>query len=198
MKKLQSIVLMVLVLSMTHIACAQKKKQDSKTTTVAAQNNPKAITWMSITDALKQNEGKNKKKIFVDVYTDWCGWCKRMDATTFQDSNVIRIMNKYFYAVKFNAESKDTIFAFGQKLANQNPTGKGVHDLAVGLLNGQMSYPSYSFLNEDNKLLTVVPGYQQADAFEKILVYFGNDDYLKYKWEEYSAIYDEKIKPFLK
>src|SRR5580700_4172641 len=61
------------------------------------------IKWMSLSDADKLNQGPKKKKIFVDIYTDWCGWCKRLDATTYQDPKVVKYVNDNFYAVKLNA-----------------------------------------------------------------------------------------------
>ena len=52
---------------------------------------------------------ENPKKIFIDVYTDWCGWCKRMDNTTFKDSVMVKFLNDNFYCVKLNAEQKEDI-----------------------------------------------------------------------------------------
>src|SRR5215510_7762864 len=66
------------------------------------------IKWMSFQDAVEKNKTE-PKKMFIDVYTGWCGWCKRMDATTFKDPTVVNYMNKYFRAVKLDAETKDTI-----------------------------------------------------------------------------------------
>ena len=68
------------------------------------------INWISMQEAIDLTaKPGNKKKIFIDAYTDWCGWCKRMDQSTFIDSNVIKHMNENYYAVKFDAESYDTI-----------------------------------------------------------------------------------------
>ena len=64
------------------------------------------IKWLTLEEAYKLNQ-KNPKKIFVDVYTNWCGWCKRMDRDTFQDAKVAEFVNENFYAVKLNAESQD-------------------------------------------------------------------------------------------
>ena len=78
------------------------------------------IKWMTWNEAIaaqkldRDNHNKNKKenpapkKIFLDIYTGWCGWCKKMDRSTFKAAEVVRYMNKYFYAVKLDAEMTET------------------------------------------------------------------------------------------
>ena len=63
----------------------------------------KWMTWKEMQEAQK----KEHRKVFVDVYTGWCGWCKRMDASTFKDAYIVKYVNDNFYAVKFDAETKD-------------------------------------------------------------------------------------------
>lgn len=91
------------------------------------------------------SDEKDKKKIVVDIYTDWCGWCKRMDASTFQDPKVIKAINKNFYAVKFNAEQKEDI-NFKSKVYQFVPQGnRGYHSLAAEITQGRLSYPTFVF-----------------------------------------------------
>lgn len=154
-----------------------------------AQTDNNKINWMTFEEAVKLNETA-PKKIFIDVYTDWCGWCTKMDQTTFLDPSVVEYMNNNFYAVKFNAEQTEPVEFMGNTFVNQNPNGngarKGTHELAQALLQGKMSYPSYVFLNEKNQLLTVVPGYAHAKEFLPILKFFGTDAFLTTSWEEFS------------
>ena len=72
------------------------------------QKESAGIKWITLQEAEKLNKQK-PKKIMVDLFTSWCGWCKQLDATTFQDAKVIEYVNQNFYAVKFNAERPDTI-----------------------------------------------------------------------------------------
>ena len=160
------------------------------------KNEPKGerIQWYSFEDAYQLNK-KKQKKIFIDVYTDWCGWCKKMDATTFTDPVIAEYMSKHFYCVKLNAERRDTVIIDGVTFTNSNPENKrSTHQLAVELLKGKMSYPSYVFLNEKSQWLTVVPGYQPPKEFESVLHYFGEDAYQKTPWEEYKAAFIGEIK----
>jgi len=157
-----------------------------------AQEKPEGnsiIKWYSFEDAYKLNKKKHKK-MFVDVFTDWCGWCKKMDKETFQDPEVAKYMQKNFICVKLNAERKDTVEIDGVKFANSNPNGRGgTNKLAVDLLRGKMSYPSSLFLDENNQSITVVAGYMSAADFTPLLHFFAENAYKDQKWEDYRAAY---------
>jgi uncharacterized protein YyaL (SSP411 family) len=66
------------------------------------------VKWMTITEAVNASK-TTPKPIILDFYTDWCGWCKRMMATTYADPGLASYINQYFYPVKFDAEGKDTV-----------------------------------------------------------------------------------------
>lgn len=148
--------------------------------------NAQKINWMTFQEAIESNK-TTPKKIFIDVYTDWCGWCKKMDQTTFVNKDIVEYINANYYAVKLNAEMSDTIVFSGYTFVNQGSTNgrKGTHQLAVALLQGKMSYPSYVFMNEDAQLLTIAPGYRGADDFMPLLKYFGSDAYLNEKYNDF-------------
>ena len=145
--------------------------------------------WMSFEQAVTKMEGQ-QKKLFIDVYTDWCGWCKKMDATTFADPRVAEYLSENFYPVKFNAEQKEEI-TFNNYTFKFVPNGRrGYHELAAALLNGKLSYPSVVFLNEKYEIIQVLPGFRKADEFLKIAKFIGDDHYLNTSWQEYSEAYD--------
>jgi thioredoxin-related protein len=156
------------------------------TATYAQESSSKGgIKWYTFQEAMKLNQ-KHPKKIFIDMYTDWCGWCKKMDASTFKNPVIAKYMNENYYPVKFNAERKDTVDFKGKEYVNANPKGsRSSHQLAQALLNGRMSYPSYVFMDQDENLITVVPGYQKAPQFESILHFISTDAYKNVKWEDY-------------
>lgn len=148
--------------------------------------NAQKINWMTFQEAVELNKTA-PKKIFIDTYTDWCGWCKKMDQTTFQDSLVVSYMNENYYAVKLNAEMNDTVVFGGYTYVNDGGMNgrRGTHQLAAALLQGKMSYPSYVFMNEKNQLITVAPGYMDASQFLPVLKYIGTDAYLKQSFKDY-------------
>ena len=119
------------------------------------------IKWYSWEEAVKANKSK-PKLMFVDVYTDWCGWCKRMDQTTFLDKEVIQYLNTHFYPVKLNAEQRGDIQHNGQVFQFRDVGRRGVHELAYSLLDGRLGYPSYVYLNEKQERLKISPGYKDA------------------------------------
>jgi thioredoxin-related protein len=145
------------------------------------------IKWLDIEEAVALNK-KKPKKIFIDTYTDWCGWCKKMDASTFINPVIVEYMNKNFYAVKFNAERKDTVNFNGKDYINPNPNGtRSSHQLAMELLSGRMSFPSFVFMDENLAKITIVPGFRKSPEFESILHYIGEGAYKNQKWEDFNG-----------
>ncbi|MFM7014692.1 MAG: thioredoxin family protein [Bacteroidota bacterium] len=135
---------------------------------------PNGIHWMSFEEAVKKNDA-NPKRIFIDTYTEWCGWCKKMDASTFKDPAVIKYMNDNFYAVKLDAETKDTI-SFHDKKFGYVAEYK-TNQIAIDLMQGQMSYPTYTFLDGQYQLIYNAKGYQTVDQFLPELHYFAEEQY---------------------
>jgi thioredoxin-related protein len=150
--------------------------------TITAQESK--VKWYTFEEAVELNK-KNQKKIFIDVYTDWCGWCKKMDATTFTNPQIAKILNEEYYAVKFDAEQKEDITFRGHTYKFIATGQRGYHELAAALLQGKMSYPSVAYLNEQSELLTSVPGYYTPDRLEPILMFFAEDAFKKVSFDEY-------------
>lgn len=135
--------------------------------------------WQDEPDAKKKVP---PKKFFIDIYTGWCGWCKRMDATTFLDPSVVSIMNQNFYPVKLDAEQAAPIVWDGHTFTNPKPgTKRSTHQFAASLLNNQLSYPSYVMLDENAKRVAIYKGYQQVNDLLGILLFFGTNKHIPYR-----------------
>lgn len=153
----------------------------------AITNAQEKIEWMSMEEAYALTLTESTpKKIFIDVYTDWCGWCKRMDKATFQNPEVAAYMNEHYYNVKFDAEQKESIEILGNTFEFVPQGNRGYHELAAALLNGKMSYPTVIFMNGKFEMLSPVPGYQEAGPFMDIAKYFGDNIYTEKSWQDYS------------
>ena len=144
------------------------------------------IKWYSWEDGVAE-AAKTKKKIFIDVFTDWCGWCKKMDASTFQDPDVVKYMSENFVAIKFDAEQdKEILFnGYNYKLL---PSGrKGTHELALSLLKGNAGYPSFVYMDQDLKRIRVSPGFKQAPQLISELKFAKEEAYKKIPFEAYAS-----------
>ena len=142
---------------------------------------------LAFKDALKE-ASKDHKVIMVDLYTDWCGWCKVMDRETFTDEKVAEYLTKNFYCVKLDAEMKEAIDFNGHKfeyVANQGRNG--VHTLAYSLLDGNMGYPSIVYLTTTYERIVISPGYKKPDQLMAELKYASDEVYKTKKWDEYMA-----------
>ena len=156
--------------------------------TVNAQTTPQkptdaVIKWYSIEEAQALN-AKAPRKFFIDMYTTWCGWCRVMDANTFSQPDIIQYMNTYFYPVKFNAEGKDAATFAGQAFKKQQ--NMQFHDLAIALMQGQMSFPTSIFLYENLQPFTIVPGYLPPEKLRPILVFIAQNYYQKMNFDDFS------------
>ena len=157
-----------------------------------AQENSQAhsgpVKWLTIQEAEKRSLTE-KRLIFIDVYTDWCGWCKVMDKNTFADPEVARILNEKFYPVKFNAEQREDVTFQGNTFKFAAYGNGGTHELASALLQNRLSYPTVVFLDEEFKMIQPLPGYQKAPEFHRIIQFLGEGHFRKMKWAEWQNVY---------
>jgi thioredoxin-related protein len=146
----------------------------------AAKKKDSDVKWLSFAEASKLS-GKHPKKIFIDVYTSWCGWCVKMEKTTFKDPNITKYLNDKYYAVKLNAESDNMITYKGKQMSER--------DLARNIFRAT-GYPTTVYLDQDQNLLQPIPGYLEAEILDKILHYYGEDFYKTTSWEQFQANYN--------
>jgi len=104
------------------------------------------IDWFKDFDAAKQMASSQNKPILIDFYTDWCGWCKRLDKDTYANGEVEEAL-KQFVCVKINAEK--------QKDLTQKFKVRG--------------FPSTVFLEPNGEFIEVVPGYMPPENFLEML-----------------------------
>jgi thiol-disulfide isomerase/thioredoxin len=96
--------------------------------------------------ALKAKAKKEKKLIFIDAYTSWCGPCKWISANIFTDPKVADYYNKNFINAKFDMEDQ----------------GEGTR---IGSSYQVMCYPNLLFIDADGKLIHRTAGVDQDPQF---------------------------------
>ncbi len=144
------------------------------------------LKWLTWNEAVELNKTA-PKKILVDVYTEWCGWCKRMDKDTYQDEAIVNYLNANYYCVKLDAEMhedvkfNDHIFKFMSEGRN------GVHELAASLMDNNMSYPTIVYLTQNFERVLISPGYKKPDALLPELKFTAEEIYKKKSWPDYAA-----------
>lgn len=115
----------------------------------------KEIKWLSFDEA-SELAVKEPKMILVSVYTDWCGWCKKMDRETFTDNEVIDYINERFYPVKMNAEENKRKYKF---------RGREFTDATMARTMRVTSYPNLVIMDAAMENITQLPGYREPDGF---------------------------------
>jgi len=138
-------------------------------------NNKTKLQWLDWNQGfLKSN---NEQKIaLIDAFTEWCGWCKKMDRDTYAKTSVIDKINENFVPIKFNPEIKRTY-----KTSNGEISGR---QLLLQLSNNSPSgYPTtFFYLPSKNEILPV-PGYYGEKDFMNLL-----DKIVKYSRGEVELI----------
>lgn len=152
------------------------------------------VNWLTIEEAEKKTK-ENPKPVLVDIYTDWCGWCKKMMMTTFSDPDVANYINQNFYAVRFNAETKDTIVYQGNTYINNQTGPRATHQLAFKFLPQSRSYPSTIFMTGDLQNNMLVPGYLDSKTIAPLLVYYKENLLNEVNINEFMAYFDTTFTP---
>ena len=108
------------------------------------------------------------RPVLVDVYTDWCGWCKRMKADVYTKPEVRDYLEDHFVLIELNAESSDPARYEGKAYTSRSLAAKF----------GVSGYPTTVFLRPGGDHLINVPGYVESEPFLQVLRYIG-DGYME-------------------
>lgn len=143
-----------------------------------------AVKWLTFKEAQEKNK-KEPKPFLIDIYTDWCGWCKHMMRTTYSSPALAQYVNTNFYPVKFNAEGKDTIEYNGETYTPTSALPRTPHGLAIKFLGKQLTYPSTVFVSNNFEFNLLTQGYLEEKKIQPILVFMTENAYKNVAYEDF-------------
>jgi thioredoxin-related protein len=147
------------------------------------------INWLTM-EQLNAKMKDETKPVLIDIYTNWCYWCKVMDKKTYNNSKVISYINQHFYAARLDAETKDTV-KWNNKSFSYDAANK-VNDFALYATQGQLAFPNTVIFPEAQQTPAAIPGFMEPKEIEVILKYFGEGAYKTQNFNEYSANFKPK------
>ncbi len=159
------------------------------------------INWVTMDEALELQK-KEPKKIFMDVYTNWCGPCKMLDKNTFHNKDVVAYVNEHYYAVKFNAEGNDEVTYKDQTFGNPNYDAtkanrrNSAHEFSRYLK--VRAYPTMVFFDEEGGFISPIQGYLKPQQLELYLKLFKSDEHKEMTTQEQFNEYYKAFKPEFK
>ena len=116
------------------------------------------INWVGSEIIFTNIEGKKENSI-IFFYADWCGYCHKMDQTTFSDADVASILNQSFNNVRINAESDTLLVHFDSTVTGRQM--KVIYEVGA--------YPPICVWKGDGDYLTRGIGYTYPDDFVTVL-----------------------------
>lgn len=147
-----------------------KSPENSVSSDRGAAPRMSASRLMSYNEAVAEAK-KEGKTVLIDFYADWCKYCKKMDETTMSDSKVMEKLSANFVRVRINTdrpEGEPIVYKSRKMTAREFSAFMQVPGL-----------PSLVFLDKDENVITLIPGFIEKDVFIPILNYISYECYKK-------------------
>lgn len=173
-KRDKIIVLVILLILIFFIVIRPYFKTNQQNVEAVEEANPLILNWLSYNEGLTLAEKENKY-VLINFYTDWCGYCKKMDREAYSDKEIIKTISQNFVTIKINAEAESKVVE----------NGKEITERELAKLYQVSGYPTIWFLESDRKRIAPLPGYVPPQQFKIVLNYIGEGWYKSISFEEY-------------
>ncbi len=144
------------------------------------------LDWLNM-DELKQSMKSAPKPALIDLYTNWCYWCKVMDKKTYANRKVIAYINDHFYPVKLDAETRENI-EWKNKSYTYNENFK-INDFTMYVTSGQPGFPTTVIFTDEYSEPVSIQGFLEPKEMEPILKYFGEGAYRTESFEVFKTTF---------
>jgi thioredoxin-related protein len=157
-----------------HLFGSGTSSQGEKKEANLSKEKENTLTWYKYDEGLAKAQ-KEKKHVMVHFYTTWCGWCKRMEANTFSNEEIRKVLNESYVAVRVNGQSGEKVKVDGEQMAEKQVAG----------MYGVRAYPITWFLKPSGERIAPRRGYVGPDEFLYILNWVKDDLYEKITFQEF-------------
>jgi thioredoxin-related protein len=131
------------------------------------------MTWLSVEQAAGRLQ-QEQRPVLIDLYTNWCGWCRQMDKNTYSNRKVEQYLQDKFYTVKVDAETR-AVISWGGTTYQFNPQYRS-NEFALYLTHGRLEFPTTIIIPPGGEP-QAIPGYMGPKDLELLVKYFGEGAY---------------------
>lgn len=151
----------------------------------ASNNRRNSSLWQSWPE-IQRLMLQEPRPIIIDIYTNWCHYCKAMDATTYRNDSVRSYLKKNFYRYKLNAEVKKPIEWIGKTFGYNSRMN--VHEMAVYLTGGAIVYPTTVIVTPDGQPFNQA-GMLRKNELELLVKYFAENNRQQISLQDYALTF---------
>lgn len=173
--------LLALALMLVPFAGSASAAQSAKAPAVqAGKPAAQTVQWVGLEDGVKRAAATGKY-VFVTVYTDWCGYCRKLNTVTLRAKPVLAELEKNYQSVRVNAESDKAVVWKGKKMTERQ-VAKGPW--------GVTGFPTMLFISPKGEIIGSYSAFAEPELLVNLLTYISSgarerkvsfDDYLEGK-----------------
>ncbi len=137
-----------------------------------------APEWQPFEEAMGQ-AAETEQTVMVDIYAEWCNWCRRLEEEVYADTQVRNYLRENFAVTRLDFDDSESEVTF------QNEPF-AVPEMAY--LLGAQGVPTVAFLSHEGEYITHLPGFVERDDFLDVLRFVATEAYKDQTWEEFVSV----------